>query len=135
MPRGWAALLLAACALRAADAPVVEEAVAPAYPVAAVEGRIEGTAIVEVRLAPAGTVASASVSEGHALLRQASVEAARLWRFHARRKAGVVKLTFIYKLMPKGTPEAKLGSVFRPPYTVEVRKIPPEQVRHYARAG
>jgi TonB family protein len=128
-------LILAAKLLCAATSPDVEEAVAPAYPVAAAEGRIAGTVIVEVRVSAAGSVENASVAEGQSLLRQASLEAARLWRFHARRKAFVVKLNFSYKLMPKGTPEAQLSAVFRPPYTVEVRKIPPEQVKHYARAG
>jgi hypothetical protein len=66
-------------------------------------------------------------------LRQASLDAARLWRFRAQSGGPDVKLICSFQLMPKNTPEAQLGAVFRPPYTVEVRKITPEPVRHSAR--
>ena len=103
-------LLRFGCPAQQTAAIAVEEAVAPAYPAAAVAG-------------------------GHASLRQACLEAARLWRFSAQPASRDVKLTFLFRLMPKNTPEAQLGAVFRPPYTVEVRKIAAEKVTHYARDG
>jgi len=123
------------CLAQQAAAPVVEEAVAPDYPAAAVQAGAGGTVAVEARVSERGTVVSATAVEGHALLRQASVEAARLWRFAAQPAAGAVRLSFSFRLMPKDTPQAQLGAVFRPPYTVEVRKTAAEKVTHYARGG
>ncbi len=122
------------CLADESPAPAVEEAVAPVYPELAVLGRIAGSVIVAVRVSAKGDVAEATVIEGDALLRQASLEAARQWRFHAA-TSREVRLIFTYKLMPKNTPEAELGAIFRPPYTVEVRRITPGPVHHYARAG
>jgi len=121
------------CLAQPGSAPAVEEAVAPVYPAAAVTGRVSGSVIVGVRVAERGAVATAAAAEGDPLLRQASVEAARLWKFQARPGAHDLKLIFSFRLMPKNTPEAQLGAVFRPPYTVEVRKITPEPVSHFAR--
>ena len=134
---GSAILILAGLSCLAQEGPslIVEEAVAPAYPAPAVASRISGSVIVEVHVSEQGTVASASVVDGNALLRQASLEAARLWRFQAQPAGRDVKLIFSFRLMPKATPEAQLGTVFRPPYTVEVRKITPEPVSHFARNG
>ena len=121
-----------------APTPAVEEAVAPAYPAPAVVARISGSVIVDVHVSERGAVASASVAEGDAQLRQASLDAARQWRFQAQRfqaQSGGhdVKLILSFRLMPKNTPEVQLGAVFRPRYWVEVRKIAPEPVSHYAR--
>lgn len=126
-----ALLFSLACYAQEAAPPAVEEAVAPAYPAAALTGRVSGSVIVAVHISDHGAVTSASVVDGNALLRQASLEAARLWRFHAQ-PAADVKLIFSYRLMPKNTPEAQLGTVFRPPYTVEVRRMTPEPVSHFA---
>lgn len=120
----------------AQDAPplAVEEAVAPTYPPLAILGRAAGSVLVDVRVS-AGAVSNASVSEGDPLLRQASLDAARLWRFRTQSEARNLKLIFSFRLMPKGTPEPELGAIFRPPYAVEVRKITPEPVHHFARSG
>ena len=116
-------------------APAVGEAVAPIYPELAFVGRIAGSVVVEIRVSERGEVSEAAIVEGDALLRQSSLDAARLWRFQAQAGGRELKLIFSYKLMPKNTPEAQLGAVFRPPYTVEVRRITPGPVHHYARAG
>jgi TonB family protein len=132
-PRCLATLILLVFTCSAQQTAIaVEEAVAPTYPAAAVEGGIAGTVTVEARISEAGTVVSAAIAEGHALLRQACLGAARLWRFSAQPASRDVKLTFLFRLMPNNTPEAQLGAVFRPPYTVEVRRIAAEKVTHYA---
>ena len=123
----------AACLAEDPPAPVVAEAVAPNYPALAVLGRISGSVVVQVHISPKGTVAAVNVIEGDALLRQASLEAARLWRFEPQPAAREVKLIFSYRLMPKNTSEAETGTVFRPPFTVEIRKINPGPVSHVAR--
>lgn len=134
----WLAVA-AACALvcpaQENTGPALAEAVAPVYPDLAVLGRIAGSVIVAVHISKDGAVAGASIRDGDQMLRQASLEAARLWHFEPRSAASDLDLIFTYKLMPKGTPEADLGAIFRAPYTVEVRRINPGPVRHYARAG
>ena len=128
-----AILLALGCQAQQKPAPMVEEAVAPAYPAPALSGRIAGSVMVDVRVSEQGAVIDAAVAEGDALLRQASLDAARLWRFQPQPSAGGAKLIFSYRFMAKNTPEAQLGAVFRPPYWVEVRKILPEPVSHIAR--
>src|SRR5579862_7186939 len=138
MPSRYLAVfvLLGGCCLAQQPLPLaVEEAVAPAYPRRAVTARISGSVIVEVRVCEHGAVTAATIEEGNALLRQATLEAARLWRFQPQPGSHDVKLIFSFRLMPKDTPEAQLGTVFRPPYTVEVRKITPEPVSRFARYG
>jgi TonB family protein len=128
-------LIALSCLAQEKPAPPVEEAVAPVYPELAVLGRIAGSVIVAIHVSDHGAVADANVVEGEALLRQASLDAARQWRFGSQAGGSDLKLIFSYKLMAKGTPEAELGTIFRPPYTVEVRKINPGPVHHYARAA
>ena len=112
----------------------VEQAVAPGYPPLAVAGRVGGSVAVDVRVSERGVVISATVAEGDALLRQASLDAARLWQFKPQPSSHPARLIFSYKLMPKNTPEAELGAIFKPPYWVEVRKVSPEPVSHIAQA-
>ena len=121
------------CLAQQAPSIAVQEAVAPAYPAAAAEKRTGGTVIVTARISEQGTVLDATAPKADPLLREASLNAARLWRFETQPKLAELKLTFTFRLMPKGTSEAQLGAVFRPPYAVEVRKITPEPVTHYAR--
>lgn len=128
-------LLTLSCLAQEKPAPAVEEAVAPVYPELAVLGRIAGSVIVAIHVSERGAVAEANIVEGESLLRQASLDAARQWRFSQQAGASELKLIFSYKLMAKGTPEAELGTIFRPPYTVEVRRINPGPVHHYAQAG
>ncbi|HVN04161.1 MAG TPA: TonB family protein [Bryobacteraceae bacterium] len=134
-PRQLALAILLACAcLAQAPDPGVEVAVAPVYPELAVTGRISGSVIVDIHVTEQGAVESTAAPEGDALLRQAATDAARQWRFQARSARRDLKLIFSFRLMPKGTPEAQLGAVFRPPFTVEVRRASPGPVSHYARA-
>jgi len=128
------AILIGAGCMAQEAAPGVVEAVAPAYPVPALDGRVSGGVVAEVHVSERGTVSSAAIVDGNPLLRQACLEAARLWRFAAQPGAHDVKLVFSFRLMPKNTPEAQLGTIFRPPYAVEVRRITPEPVSRYARS-
>ena len=113
--------------------PVVEEAAAPIYPELAVTARVSGTVNIEVRVSPLGEVTSVAVTQGDPLLRQASLDAAKRWKFRPHSGGPAVKLTFVYRFLQKETAGARSEAVFRPPFTVEVRKIAPEPVRHVAR--
>lgn len=53
----------------------------PVYPQIAETARIEGVVRLDVRILPAGTVESATVRAGQALLDQAAIDAVRQWRF------------------------------------------------------
>ena len=128
-------LVSAVCLAQEIAPAAVEEAVAPVYPGLAVLGRISGSVVVDVHLSERGAVTGVAATEGEALLRQPSLDAARLWRFRAQPGERDVKLIFSFRLMPKNTPEAELGAIFRPPYTVEVRKTTPGPVSHVARNG
>ncbi|HUO27800.1 MAG TPA: energy transducer TonB [Bryobacteraceae bacterium] len=137
LPRQLALAILLACAhacLAQMPDPGVVEAVAPVYPELAVTGRISGSVIVDIHVTEKGSVEGIAAPEGDATLRQAAIDAARQWRFQARSVPRDLKLIFSFRLMPKGTPEAQLGAVFRPPFTVEVRRASPGPVSHYARA-
>lgn len=125
--------LVLSCLAQETPSPGVQEAVAPVYPALAVTGRIAGSVIVDVHVSEQGSVANATVAEGAALLRQAALDAARQWRFQAQPGGHDLKLIFSFRLMPKKTPEAETGAIFRLPYTVEVRKTSPGPVSHYAR--
>jgi TonB family protein len=75
----------------------------PTYPILAKSVRIEGSITVEIVVSPDGRVESARALNGHPLLMNAAVEAARGWRFQptllngvAVRVTGVI--TFNFKL-------------------------------------
>lgn len=58
-----------------------ENKVAPPYPPAAANARIEGTVMVSVLVDEQGRVVEAEATSGHVLLREAAVAAAREWTF------------------------------------------------------
>src|SRR5581483_8688462 len=96
-----AALLSLAAFSQQSFTPAVEEAVAATYPGAALNARVSGSVIVSIQVSDRGMVTNASVVEGDALLRQASLDAARLWRFHAQPGSHTLKLIFNFRFMPK----------------------------------
>ena len=106
--------------IHSAEQPAVISAAAPWYPDVAKAARVSGDVIVEVEIAPSGTVSAARSIEGHTLLRQRSVEAAARWKFAAAEKAGARKarLTFSFHL-PKRR-EDEVPPLFEPPYKVVV---------------
>ncbi len=75
----------------------------PAYPEVAEAAGIEGAVVVEVTVAENGDVISARAVSGHPLLRDASIQAARKWKFTPTLLSGVpVKvigtITFRFKM-------------------------------------
>jgi TonB family protein len=55
--------------------------VEPVYPPLALSARVSGTVLVEVTIDESGNVTSARSLAGHALLKDAAAEAARMWTF------------------------------------------------------
>ncbi len=63
--------------------------VTPEYPDLAKEARVTGSVVVEVTVSEEGTVESARAVNGHPLLKDAAVDAARGWRFTPTQLSGV----------------------------------------------
>ena len=118
------------------DEPIkVIAAVAPIFPPVVVASNTSGSVVMEVKIDPAGEVTSVNIVDGHPLLRRIkSLEStARRWRFTPEAGDKVlrtVRLTFTFRIVPKGTPADELTPVFMPPYQVEVRHPPLEPIVH-----
>jgi TonB family protein len=103
-------------------------AVAPEYPAVAHQASIAGTVTIRVSVGQRGTVTHASVVEGHKLLSEAALAAARLWEFNPPSgDTSEPELVFVYKLLPENACFQKTLPRFIPPSRVEVavRKVVP----------
>ncbi len=81
--------------------------VPPAYPAVAKAAKAQGPVQVQITVDESGNVTAAAVTEGHPLLRDAALEAARQWQFKPTELGGKqVKvngiLTFNFTLQEKG---------------------------------
>ena len=117
------------------EAPSVLEAVAPpAYPATAAQARVGGKVFVDVTVSPQGEVLDAAIAnvEGPTWIFKHDWYAllAREWRFASspRSQPRHAKIEFVFRLLPRGTPREKLGTVFTPPYRIEVREEEPATV-------
>lgn len=125
-----AVMVLAVQARSSGEQLAVISAVAPVYPPIAVAANAGGTVETEVGVNAAGEVTSALGTGGHPLLRRAAENAARRWRFMPTADARTVRLTFVFRIMPRVTTEDDLTTEFTPPYRVEVRQRAPEPIVH-----
>ncbi len=106
--------------------PVVTMAVVPTYPLTALHSHTSGKAVIEVKINSEDSVISAEKISGPALLVGGAKYTARRWKFAAAtdgRSARVVRLSFVYHLVPRDTPIEELSAVFRPPYQVEITHV------------
>lgn len=113
--------------LQSMESPKVVAAVAPLYPPIAVAARAISDVIVDVKVDAAGNVTSAEAVSGHPLLQQAAKVAARRWRFEsseAKSSVRTARLTFVFRITEKDSPEAEITPMFLPPYRVEVTRNP-----------
>jgi hypothetical protein len=107
------------------DQPAVVSAVAPVYP-KIFPPTVDGSVMVEVVIDSKGNVLRARALNGPPLLHSPSMKAAKLWQFAptsvgtGERKA---RLIFEYLIVPKGTSESELQPVYKPPYTIEVKRL------------
>jgi TonB family protein len=101
--------------------------VAPPFPPIAIASNTSGSVVVEVKVNAAGQVTLAKIKSGHPLLRQMRVfeDTAKRWQFTPTSpeiSEREVQLTFICKIMEKGTTRENLTTILRPlSYQVEVR--------------
>jgi hypothetical protein len=117
--------------------PTVMRAVAPVFPAVALAARAEGAVTVDTTINSSGDVVNARIAEvvgPVAIYHQKWYEQlAREWRFSSSnsRSSRLVRVKFIFRLMPTGTPPQELGAVFSPPYEVEVRAERPTDVHSF----
>lgn len=128
---GWlqTAVVLFACAFPGTaqqDQVLLVEAVAPVYPLVAVYSSTTGEVTVKLTINKTGAVTSAKVIQGHRLLAAAAEEAASKWRFAAGSGDTEITVAFVFRILPKGTPDAELATRFRAPYQMEIRRVIPD---------
>ena len=125
LPSAVALLLLQPSLVGRESAPKVKLAVAPKYPALTLAGRVYGQVIIRVKISPSGDVTDASVIEGHPMLRESALLAAREWKFAPSRieeRATTLKFNFVVL-----SDMAPLNSqvIFLPPNGFEIRQKPP----------
>jgi hypothetical protein len=116
--------------------PVVVSAVAPRFPDIAVQARVSTTLEVCVAVGADGVPSTAALDPPFRIMKPAVEAAALQWRFApaaSDTEPQKVRLRFVLRLIPKGSPPADETSVFRPPYEIEIRHIEPELVSHSVR--
>jgi TonB family protein len=111
------------------SSPAVRLAVAPKYPTLTLAGRIHGKVTVRVTIDRVGTVKEVRVIEGHPMLREAAVNAARQWKFEqdaAQERVATLKFSFV--ILPPNS-KVQVETVFLPPGGVEIRQKPVEPAK------
>jgi TonB family protein len=115
-------LLLVPHLLAGESSPAVKLAVAPKYPTLTLAGRVYGEVTVRVTLDRAGAVKAAKVTEGHPMLREAAVNAARQWRFvESSVDNRVALLKFSFVILPDNS-QVQSQTIFLPPAGFEIRQ-------------
>ncbi|HTZ33993.1 MAG TPA: energy transducer TonB [Methylomirabilota bacterium] len=125
LPSAVALLLLQPSLVGRESAPVVKVAVAPKYPPLTLAGRVCGEVAIRVKISASGDVTDASVIEGHPMLREASLAAARQWKFApgpTSPRAAALKFNFV--VLPE-TAQLTSQVIFLPPNGLEIRQKPP----------
>lgn len=103
--------------------PTVVAAIAPSFPDLPRRARISGTAVVMVDVDHLGNVSSAAIGSSktmNPLFADPALEAAKKWQFNpaVNCDSRSATLTFDFKRPVKEALEA--GTVFRPPFTIEI---------------
>jgi TonB family protein len=107
---------------------LVVRAVPALYPSLPAIARESGTVVVEVKIKSDGSVAEATVVEGHKLFNAVAEKSAYKWTFNSvseQTSLRVARLTFIFRLFPQPVYAEALLPVFMPPYSVEIWGCPP----------
>jgi outer membrane biosynthesis protein TonB len=111
------------------DVPAVTTAVAPNFPLIALHSHTSGETVIEVKINSEGAVTSAEAVSGSQVFVGSSRQIARRWKFAPKDKSRIrtARLTFVYRLAPRGTPADELLPIFKPPYRVEVTQVLPDE--------
>jgi hypothetical protein len=68
----------------------------------------------------------ARLLNAHPLFADTSLKAARRWRFAPGKDGRTAQLTFSFVVLDRGARAEQLGTIFHPPYEVEIRVELPE---------
>lgn len=109
-----------------ADQPAVIMAVAPIFVPFIIGNTGSAKAMVEVKVDASGNVVSAHLIESSPKLgpERTFENTAKRWQFAPAADGTDLRtahLTFVLRILPKGTPTYELTSRFSPPYQIEVR--------------
>jgi TonB family protein len=112
---------------QAQNAPTLISATFPVYPPIAKAAQVRGDIKVRVRIDASGDVTNSEILEGHKLLNDYSITAARQWKFEKQsiQDKRYAELTFRYSLMPRCSDKRSQTPIFHAPLTVEVREEKP----------
>jgi TonB family protein len=101
--------------------PAVVAAVAPEFPPIARSAHAQGEVVVEITLAPDGTVETSKSLSGHPLLQRAAEIAAKKWKFAlADNRPHRLRLNFGFGYADGKKSDPQFIITFMPPYKVEV---------------
>jgi TonB family protein len=112
----------------AQNPPALAKAFFPTYPPIAKAALITGDIRVRVTIDGNGDVTRTEILSGHKLLNDASVAAARQWKFEPQLNTSekrYVNITFRYTLMPRCSDKGNHTPVFHSPFTAEIRQEKP----------
>jgi hypothetical protein len=103
------------------------QAVAPSFPETLRDSTTPVTVVLEVEVDDQGRVVRArAVEDANAGAVQAGLRAVYQWQFGSRDVGATkkpIKLVFVFRTMPVGTPPDELTTIFRDKYEVEVRAV------------
>jgi len=105
------------------ELPPIIQAVAPPF-IPFIFGETgKATVVVEVKIGPDGKVNEAHIIEASLFADKSFEDTAKRWLFVPAdgKTQRTARLTFMLRIMPKGTPWNELTTIFTTPYQVEVR--------------
>ena len=113
--------------------PTVLIAVAPQYPDLAVAARVQADVEIEIDISTDGVPKAVRPIKTHPLFEEASLVAARQWRFGpSQTEAPRCRVTFGFHLFPEKTPQSAAATRFMPPFRIEVVRVPPPATVNYS---
>ena len=113
------------------DKPRVVSAQAPHYPRLALAAGVSGTVVVEVVIDSDGVVTSLKAIEGHRVLVEGALAAARRWHFEqaASDVDRSTRLSFVFVALPTASGDGESTVCYNPDRIEVRRKIPPGTVQ------
>src|SRR5207245_7441926 len=91
------------------------------YPALAVIANASGDVIIEININAEGEVISTQVIEGHKLLQDASIYAAKRWKFtSAKDSIRSARIKFNFHIEEKEKPDAEITPIFKPPFEIDL---------------
>jgi TonB family protein len=107
--------------------PSVVQAIPPSYPPIALAAHVSGEVVIDATVDSQGAVESTRSVSGHKLLCPMAERIAKKWIFSPLDQGSekrIARLHFIFTLVPTPRTFDEMMTIFRPPYSVEIRDTP-----------